>query len=40
MKAIRICFDVIKQKTKQKILIATITLNRLKAAHQSRAKVT
>ena len=40
MKAIKICFDVIKQKIKQKILTATITLNRLKAAHQSRAKVT
>ena len=39
MKAIKICFDVIKWKTKQKILTATITLNRLETGHRSRAQV-
>ena len=39
MKAIKICFDVIKRKTKQKILTATITLNRLETGHRSRTQV-
>ena len=39
MKAIKICFDVIKRKTKQKILTATITLNRFETGHRIRAQV-